>query len=103
MLGHLAGYSSDHARSQSELMQLGLHRMWERFSVTVGYRSRRKGKVDGGDLAHSREFWPRKRFEPLNGFWWGPRGELKANLSLKALDMEGVVSGGIEHDPKGPK
>ena len=81
-------YSSDHACSQSELAHLGLHRMWERLSVIVG----RKGEVDGGDLAHSREFWPRKRFEPLNGFWWGPRSEEKANLSLQALDMEAVVN-----------
>ena len=40
-----ARYSSDHARSQSKLAQLGLHRMWEWLSVIVGHRSRRKGKV----------------------------------------------------------
>ena len=64
---------------------------------------RRKGKVNGGDLAHSRDFWPRKRFEPLKGFCWGPRGEEKANLSLQALDMEAVVSGRIEQDSKSPQ
>ena len=77
--------------------------MWERLSAIVGYRSRRKGEVDGGDLAHSREFWPIKRLEPLKGFWWGLGGEERANLSLQALDMEAVVSGGIEHDSNGPK
>ena len=60
MLSCQARYSGDHARSQPELAQLRFHRMWERLSLIVGYRSRRKGKVDGGDLAHSREFWPRK-------------------------------------------
>ena len=77
--------------------------MWERLSVIVGYRSRGKGKVDGGDLAHSREFWPRKRFEPLKGFWWGSRGEEKVNLSLQALDMEAVVSRRMEQDYKSPQ
>ena len=103
MLSCQARYSSDHARSQSKIAQLGLHRMSECLSVIVGYRSRGKGKVDGGGLVHSREFWTMKRFEPLKGFWWGPRGEEKAKLSLQALDMEAVVSGGMEHDPKSPK
>ena len=103
MLSCQARYSSGHARSQSKIAQLGLHRTSECLSVIVGYRSRGKGKVDGGGLAHSREFWTINRFEPLKGIWWGPRGEEKAKLSLQALDMESVVSGGIEHDPKSPK
>ena len=90
MLSCQARYSSNHARSQSELVQLELHRMWERLSVVVGYRTRRKSKADGEDLTHSHGFWPRKRFEPLKGFLWGPRGEEKANLSLQVLDMESV-------------
>ena len=56
MLSCRARYSSDHAHSQSKIAQLGLHVMSECLSVIVGYRSRGKGKVDGGDLAHSREF-----------------------------------------------
>ena len=103
MLSCQARHSSDHARSQSELAQLGLHRMWERLSVIVGYWSRGKGKVNGGDLAHSRECWPRKRFEPPKGFWWEPRGEEKANVYSQALDIESFVSGGIEQDSKIPQ
>ena len=60
MLSCQSRYSSDHAHSQSEIAQLGLHRMWEGLSVIVGYWFRRKGKVNGGDLAHSHEFWLRK-------------------------------------------
>ena len=60
VLSGQAGHAGDHARSQSELAQLWLHRMRERLPVIVGYWSRRKGKVDGGDLAHSREFRPSK-------------------------------------------
>ena len=36
---------------------------------TVGTPSVPRTTVDGGDLSHSHEFWLRKRFELLKGFW----------------------------------
>src|SRR5258706_10182926 len=44
VLSGQARHSGDHARGQSELAELRYHRMWERLSVIVGYRSRRRAR-----------------------------------------------------------